>query len=186
MARGEKKELEWEWMSACALHPLGEKTWHVSGRPQLSQARTLHSVGVCACVCVEGWETNAKEISVVSKAPFGVNIMGEGEWCVEVDGSGGVKGGKTLIKSKSVSLDINTPLFFDVMAAATLSATWYIMHRTAQTPLTSIPSIASWRPHILMFSLALSPTLSHTHTHTLWGLISTSIPYLEALKFRAW
>lgn len=42
---------------------------------------------------------------------------------MEVDGSGGVKGGKTLIKTKSVSLDINTPLFFDVMAAATQSAT---------------------------------------------------------------
>lgn len=41
------------------------------------------SACVCVCVraqvCVEGWETNAKEISAVSKAPFGVNIMGEGQ-----------------------------------------------------------------------------------------------------------
>lgn len=35
----------------------------------------------------------------------------------------GREGGKTLIKTKSVRLDINTPLFFDVTAAATQSGT---------------------------------------------------------------
>lgn len=42
----------------------------------------------------------------------------------------GRKEGKTLKKTKSVRLDINTPLFFDVMAAATQLAMWYIMHKT--------------------------------------------------------
>lgn len=68
-------------MSACALHPIWENTWHISGRPPLSQEsckNPAQSVHVCVrvCVYVEGFVTNAKEISVVSKAPFGANIMG--------------------------------------------------------------------------------------------------------------
>lgn len=66
-------------MSACAPHQIWENTWHISGRPTLSQEsckNPAQSVRACVRVYVEGFVTNAKEISVVSKAPFGANIMG--------------------------------------------------------------------------------------------------------------
>lgn len=61
----------------CASSTRGENMARFREAPAKSGKNPAQCVHVC--VCVEGWETNAKEISVVSKAPFGVNIMGEGE-----------------------------------------------------------------------------------------------------------
>lgn len=96
----------------------------------------------------------------------------------------GRKGGKTLIKTKSVRLDINTPLFFNVTAAATQSATWYI-----GTPYPSVPPIASPRTHTLTFYwlfCQLRFFLSYIHTDTLGLNIpsppsSTSKAYTQGL-----
>lgn len=61
----------------CASSNLGEYMAHFREAPAKSGIMQ-EPCTVCACVraYVEGFVTNAKEISVVSKALFGANIMG--------------------------------------------------------------------------------------------------------------
>ena len=155
----------------CASPTRGRIHGTFQERPQLTQ-ESHKNPAQCVC-CRVGDECNR---TVVCTAPFGVNIMGEGNdmWKLMAMRR---KGGKMLIKTKSVNLDINTPLFSDAMAAAAQSAMWYIIQMSAEEPPTTTftsPSVLPPEDHIcsrsLWFGLQLSPP------HTLWGLISPPLP----------
>lgn len=101
---------------------------------------------------------------------------------MDADGPGGVEG-MTLIKTKSVRLDINTPfLFFDAMAAARQrgNAIHQAQDRSAATP-HGHPAPHFFFSRFMKTTYALSAAPPHTRLNTPSASTTSTCPNIQVL-----